>query len=229
MKSNLPYYFKEHLSNAAIIEIFDSHWKKIPCLSSPGKVRVIDLERELLDFHVRNGGLRKVSSKAVTKMLTRYSSLNPQKIVNTNERGYWFFNMGSQKVKKKLIKSATPAPIKKDTKTILPKKVFGRGNYFVYVFYDNKSTCKIGKTLNIQQRYETLSTSWSSAWSHPFQVQLKSKEIMKEYEKAIHSVLIICGFYINNKGKKGGNELFKITPKKLAVYITTLNKILNIK
>jgi hypothetical protein len=52
---------------------------------------------------------------------------------------------------------------------------------------------------------------------------------MKEYEKAIHSILTIKGYYINNKGKKGGNELFKITPLKLSIYLRKLNNILNLK
>jgi hypothetical protein len=162
-------------------------------------------------------------------MVIQYSKSNPDKIKPTTDKGHWLMNLGKQKQKKVVLKSAKPTPPKKDLMVIRPVKVFGRGDYFVYVFFDNKSVCKIGKTLNVQQRYQTLSTAWHKPWSHPFQIRLASKEYMQEYEKAIHSILKMNGFYINNKSKQGGNELFRITSKRLSPFIFQLNKILKIR
>lgn len=223
------YMYQENLSNAAIREIFDFHWEYIPLLKKPCKVKVADLQRELLSFHTRNGGKNKIGARAITRMLTEYSRKNPQKISSTSEKGYWYINLGNQKSKTTILKSAKPSPRKKDLLTIQPRKIFGKGDYFVYVFYDNKEICKIGKTLNIQQRYQTLSTSWHEPWSHPYQIRLKNSDDMKEYEKAIHAILKVNGFYIDNKNKKGGNELFKINVKRLLPILLGLNKILNIK
>ncbi len=224
----ISYNYPNNMSNEAIREVFNLHWKKIPCLSK-SKVKVEDLQRELLGFHVINGGKNKIGTKAVTRMLIEFSKKNPDKIKRSSEKGFWEINFKKRASPSRALKAARPIAIRKDNLEVIAKEIFGVGNYFVYVFYDNKTVCKIGSATNVSHRYKSLSTGWHEKWSHPYQIRLKSKENMQAYEKALHSILIIKGFKINGKNERGGKELFKINARKLKPYISKLNLILQIK
>jgi hypothetical protein len=224
----IKYNYSNNMSNEAIREVFNEHWEKIPCLSKT-KIKVEDLQRELLDFHVKNGGKNKIGAKAVTRMLIEFSKKNPDKVKRSREKGFWEINFKKRASRTQVLKAARPIAIRKDNLEVKAKEIFGVGKYFVYVFFDNKTVCKIGKTTNVSQRFKSLSTGWHEQWSHPYQIRLKSKENMLAYEKAIHSILEIKGFKINGQNERGGKELFKISAKKLKPYISKLNWILQIK
>jgi hypothetical protein len=226
---NPSYNYKKHMSNAAIREIFDHHWKKVPLLKKGGKVKLSELGLELMDFHVKNGGLKTTPSKALSKVLKWYSIENPNKLIPTSERGYWQMNLGEKRLRRKAIKSARPPRKKKLFYPVHPEFKYGKGNFFIYAFFDGNEIFKVGKTTNPQSRYDSLKTSFVNPWKYKIQIQLPTEQEMKEYEKAIHSLLTLNGFHIDNRHKGGGKEMFRISPTKLKNIITKLNVIVGIK
>lgn len=194
----------------------------IPCLKSSDPFQTNQLIREIKEFHTQNGGKMGIAYnffRAIRKLNETYPGL-----IKNIKRGWYTYN-NKKNIKEKEIISAKPNPVKKTITQPIAKNTYGKGKWFIYVLFDRKKICKIGRTNNVAIRLKTFASGWSIMWDYIIEVRLENKSEMDLYEKIIHNILKIRKLEV--KGiNKGGNEFFTIKPDEIKNVIEATNQII---
>ena len=222
-----PYkYIGLPIMKETIREIFDIYWSEIPVLKKGGIISRAEIIHAVQDFHIRNKGKKSDSTGNVNRILKEYAWKYPNRVNSSGARGYWNLNLSSKKVAaEKKIKPGGKATPKKPEFTLTPKKIFGRGQNKVYVFYDKSSKgCKVGKTRNtIEARYAQFKTAIVTPWSLEVLLMFESHKEMDIYEQTLKNILKMNKYQPTLVPKGNGTEHFSISPKKILTYISKLN------
>lgn len=222
------YKFKDRpLQTEEFYNILLIYSNKINCLRSNKPFQTYLLVKEIKEFHYANGGGSEFYEKAAFKALNKIL-LVKDSFLEKVKKG-WYIRCNDHKaesVVKVKVKETRKSAIK-DLKLPKAKKIIGTGNFFVYVLFDKKSICKIGKTNNPSARFKTLATGWPEMWEYITEVKFETKLSMNKYESIIHKILQLkkCKIIDSNKG---GKEFFRITPIEINKIISSINRLVSI-
>jgi hypothetical protein len=213
-------YKGQPLQKEELYNIIVNYSSYIPCLKSSEPFQTSQLLNEIYEFHTQNGGKKDFYRTGIHKVINKLEVTHPGLLKNT-KRGWYIINDKNLKAKK--IISAKPNPIKKTEAQPLAKNIYREGKWFIYVLFDRKKICKIGKTNNVASRFKTYASGWSVMWDYIIEVRLENKSEMDLYEKIIHNILKIRKLEVIDTNK-GGNEFFRIKPDEIKKIIEEINK-----
>ncbi len=221
--STTNYEYKgQPLQKDELYNIILNYSSFIPCLKGVEPFQTNQLHNEIYEFHTQNGGKKDFYRTAIHKVISKLEKTHPGLLRNL-KRGWYVFN--DKNFKSKKIIPAKPNPIKKTETQPIAKNTYREGKWFIYVLFDRKKICKIGKTNNVASRFKTYASGWSVMWDYIIEVRLENKSEMDLYEKIIHNILKIRKLEVKDTNK-GGNEFFTIKPNEIKKVIEEINKII---
>lgn len=214
-------YIGQPLQKEELYNIILNYSSFIPCFKSSDPFQTNQLLNEIYEFHIQNGGKKDHYRTGIHKVINKLEITHPGLLKNI-KRGWYTYN--NKNIKEKKIISAKPNPIKKSEKQPVAKNTYREGKWFIYVLFDRKKICKIGKTNNVASRFKTYASGWSVMWDYIIEVRLENKSEMDLYEKTIHNILKIKKLEVKDTNK-GGNEFFTIKPDEIKKIIEAINQI----
>ena len=214
-------YIGQPLQKEEFYNIILNYSSFIPCLKSSDPFQTNQLLNEIYEFHTQNGGKKDYYRIGIHKAISKLEDTHPELLKNI-KRGWYTYN--NKNIKEKKIISAKPNPVKKSETQPIAKNTYREGKWFIYVLYDRKKICKIGKTNNVASRFKTYASGWSVMWDYIIEVRLENKSEMDLYEKTIHNILKIRKLEVKDTNK-GGIEFFTIKPDEIKNIIEAINQI----